>query len=91
MSKQDAESIALEVLNSLVSDSERLGQFLAASGLDPATIRTAASGPGFLAAILDHVASDERLLLAIGDETGLGPERIMSAKQLLSPEADWYP
>jgi hypothetical protein len=91
MSKQDAESIAVHVLNALVADPERLGHFLAASGLDPATIRSAASGPGFLAAILDHVAGDERLLLAIAEETGLRPERIMAAKQCLSPEADWSP
>lgn len=87
----DPEALALKVLNSLVTDPERLGRFLALSGLDPATIRTAAATPGFLPAILDHVAADERLLLTVADEIGVSPEAIMAAQRRLSPDPDWSP
>lgn len=90
-STSDAESVALEVLNALVRDPDRLGRFLSASGLDPATIREAASGPGFLAAVLDHVAADEGLLGEVAGDLGMGPERIMTARAALSPEVEWSP
>ena len=83
--------MAVEVLNALVQDPERLGRFLAVSGLDPATIRVAASGPGFLAAVLDHVASDENLLIGIAGDLRISPERLMKARAVLSPDVEWSP
>ena len=40
----------------------RLGRFLAITGMGPAEIRAASAEPGFLAGVLDYVASDERLI-----------------------------
>jgi hypothetical protein len=37
-------------------------------------LRAAAAEPGFLAAILDHLASDEKLLLAFAAEARQEPE-----------------
>ncbi len=48
----------------LATDPERLGRFLAITGIGPEAIRTAAADPQFLAGVLDHVVSDEPLLLA---------------------------
>ena len=84
-------TLAVIVLNSLTTDPERLGRFLALSGLDPATIREAAGSDGFLPAVLDYVVSDEPLLLDIARETGFAPEAIVAAGRRLSPEADWSP
>ena len=81
----DPDDIALQVLNCLISSPERLSRFLALTGLDPSTIRSAAGQPGFFAAVLDHVASDERLLLEIADESGLAPQAIATARSVLSP------
>ncbi len=91
MTASEAESIALRILDVLVAEPERLGRFLALTGLDPSTIREAAAGPDFLPAILDHVAADESLLLAVAAGTGLPPPAIVEAQRRLSPAADWSP
>lgn len=85
----DPGEIAIEVLNHLISAPDRLSRFLALTGLDPATIRAAARDPGFLAAVLDHVASDERLLLEIANETQIAPDIIAAAQSALSPSSDF--
>jgi hypothetical protein len=84
----DAETVAIRVLNSLAEVPERLGQFLAETGISPQAIREVASSPGFLAAVLDHVAGDETLLVEIAGEIDLPPEAIAAARQTLaSPDA----
>jgi hypothetical protein len=47
-------------------------------------LRAAAAEPGFLAAILDHLASDEQLLLAFSAHAGQHPEAIAKAREILS-------
>ncbi|PZQ11637.1 MAG: DUF3572 domain-containing protein [Ancylobacter novellus] len=76
-----ADEIAARALAFLAGDPERLGRFLALSGLDPSTIRSAAQDPGFLPAVLDHILSDERLLLDFADAEGLPPEAVGRARQ----------
>ncbi len=43
------------------------------SGIGPAEIRAAASEPGFLAGVLEHLIADEALLTAFAAETGFEP------------------
>lgn len=86
--REEADGIAVRALSALAGDGERLGRFLQASGLDVGTLRAAASEPGFLAAVLDHLAADEDLLVEVAREIGASPERVMAARQVLSPEAD---
>ena len=85
--KAGAEAIAVEALGFLAADQERLRRFLELSGLLPSKIRAAAAEPGFLAGVLDHVAADERLLLALAEATAKRPELIMAARHVLSPAA----
>lgn len=87
----DPEIVAIDVLNRLISDPVRLERFLAMTGLDPSTIRGSAANPGFLAAVMDHVVADERLLLEIASEADLDPREIAAAQARLSPEPDWEP
>ncbi len=91
LSTADAEQTALLVLGRLVSCPDRIGRFLALTGLDPASIRTAATGPGFLAAVMDHAMGDEDLLLALAAELDVTPDRLAGAQAVLSPVADWSP
>lgn len=88
LSTAESQDIATSVLGRLAADAERLGRFLLATGLDPTRIRAAAASSGFTAAVLDHVAGDEALLIGIAGELGCPPERIMAARRVLSPEAD---
>jgi hypothetical protein len=79
-----AEDIAIKALTFLTSDPERLARFLALTGLGPETIRAAAGTPGFLKAVLDHVAGHEELLVAFADEIGTRPETVVAARRLLA-------
>jgi Protein of unknown function (DUF3572) len=79
----DSETLAVQALGFLASDEERLGRFLALTGLGPENLRAAAASPGFLASVLAHVAQDERLLMAFADAAGITPERVGRAAQHL--------
>ena len=85
-----AEDIAIKALTFLTGDPERLARFLALTGLGPETIRAAAGSPGFLKAVLDHVAGHEELLVSLAGEIGTRPETIVAARRLLAApgEAD---
>ena len=82
--RDQAEALAVEGLGFLASDMERLEPFLSLTGLDPSNLRKAAAGPGFLAGVLDHIAGNERLLLAFAAESGRRPEDIARAHAVLS-------
>jgi hypothetical protein len=73
MPKDAAEALAIQALTFIAEDGERLGQFLAATGIGPAQIRAASGEPGFLTGVLDYLAGDESLLAAFADETGFDP------------------
>ena len=85
--RPQAEQIAVKALGLLASDPERLARFLALTGLGPETIRGAAASPGFLGAVLDYVAADEGLLMALVNEMDEKPETIMRARDILAPPA----
>jgi hypothetical protein len=89
LTRDDAEALALAALDFLGREGERIGRFVALSGLDPGDLRKAATEPGFLPGVLDYVAGDEALLVAFAEETGIAPERIGEARHLLAPEADF--
>lgn len=76
LTKEQAEGLAIQALTFIAGDGERLGRFLAVTGIGPTQIRTAAHEPGFLAGVLDYVASDDRLLAAFAGEIGLDPADI---------------
>jgi hypothetical protein len=88
LTKAASESIAIEVLTFLAGNPARRDRFLGQSGLGRDNLRAAAGEPGFLAAILDHLASDESLLLAFAANTGHAPATIAKARDILSPSAE---
>ena len=79
LTQEAAEELAIQALTFIAGDSERLGRFLAFTGIGPAQIRAAAHEPGFLNGVLDHLAGDERLLSAFAAETGVDPAQIGKA------------
>ena len=82
--KDQAESLAIAAVAFLAADDERLGRFLALTGLDPMGLRAAAAQPGFLAGVLDHLGSDETLLLAFATHAGIDPAEVDRARVSLS-------
>lgn len=83
--KAGAEDLAVRALTFLAAEDDRLRRFLDLSGLQPGGVRAAASSPGFLAGVLDYVAADETLLLAMAEAVAEPPESIMAARETLSP------
>src|SRR5256885_17053807 len=74
ITRKIAESLAIQALGFMAGDPERLGAFLAATGIGPEMIRKAAADPAFLAGVLDHVAAGEALLLAGAEHAGVTPQ-----------------
>ncbi len=56
--REAAEALAIAALSFLAAEPERLGGFLALTGIGPESIRDAAGEPHFLAGVLDHVVSE---------------------------------
>ena len=83
-SREAAEVLAIQALNFLATEPERLGRFLALSGLGPESIRAAAAESGFLAGVLAHLAEDETLLVAFAAEAGVKPAEVDRARRLLA-------
>ena len=76
-----AEELAAQSLAFLTSDPARLNRFLADSGMDPQqlAVSLAEGGSGILAAALDHIVSDESLLLVFASDIRRKPEEIKTA------------
>jgi hypothetical protein len=81
--REAAEVLAIQALAFLAEEPERLGAFLAASGIGPDAIRDAAREPGFLGGVLDHMLGNESLLVAFADSAGLNPASIARARREL--------
>jgi hypothetical protein len=82
--RKEAEALAIQALTFIAGDGERLGRFLAVTGIGPTEIRTAAREPGFLGGVLDYVASDERLMADFVSETGLDPADVERGRTMLA-------
>jgi hypothetical protein len=78
-----AEALAIAALSFLANDEDRLGAFLALSGLGPESLRSAAGEPQFLLGVLDHVVSDEKLLLDFAEHEGVDPFDVTRARHAL--------
>ena len=84
ITRKIAEKLAIQALGFMAGEPERLGVFLAATGIGPEMIRKAAADPSFLAGVLDYVVANEPLLLAVADHAGLAPQDIEHAQAVLS-------
>ena len=85
---EQAENVAIAALSFIAADPERLGDFLAVTGIGPGDIRAAARAPLFLAGVIGHISGNESILLAFADEIGLPPAEIARARRILGG-ADW--
>lgn len=83
MDADQAETIALSGLAFLAEDPQRLGRFLALTGIGPQELRARAQTPRVLAAVLDHLMHDESLLLVFAASLSVKPELIAPAHALL--------
>ena len=84
ITREIGENLAIQALAFMAQDPELLGRFLAVTGVGPEMIRKAAADPEFLAGVLDHVAGDEKLLVAVAQHAGVSPETVERAHLALN-------
>lgn len=82
--RETAEMLAIQALSFIAEEPERLGRFLAVTGLEAQSLRDAAREPNFLLGVLDHLAGDERLLTEFASQHELPPETVTRARDLLA-------
>ena len=82
--REVAEIVAVQALSFIAGDPERLGLFLAESGIGPETLRTAAADPHFLASVLDFVLRDDATVKAFAEVSQLHPTNVAAAHQALT-------
>jgi len=82
--REVAEIVAIQALSFVAADPERLGLFLAESGIGPETLRSAAADPRFLASVLDFILRDDSTVKAFANTTQLHPTNIAAAHQVLN-------
>ena len=86
--REVAEIVAIQALSFIAGEPERLGLFLAESGIGPETLRNAAADPRFLASVLDFVMRDDATVRAFANVSQLHPTNIAAAHQALN-DPDW--
>jgi uncharacterized protein DUF3572 len=86
--REVAEIVAIQALSFVAGEPERLGAFLAETGIGPETLRNSAADPRFLASVLDFVLRDDATVKAFASASQLHPTNIAAAHQALS-DPDW--
>jgi len=81
--REVAEIVAIQALSFIAGDPERLGLFLAESGIGPESLRAAAADPRFLTSVLDFVMRDDATVKAFAAASELHPTNIAAARQAL--------
>jgi hypothetical protein len=82
--REVAEIVAVQALSFIAGEPDRLGLFLAESGIGPETLRHAAADPRFLASVLDFVMRDDATVKAFASVSQLHPTNIAAAHQALN-------
>ena len=82
--REVAEIVAVQALSFIASEPERLGLFLAESGIGPESLRAAAADPRFLASVLDFIMRDDATVKAFASVSQLHPTNIAAAHQALN-------
>ncbi len=83
LDRAGAEALAAEALAFVAEEPDRLGRFLALSGLSPESLRRRIGEPAFLGGVLDFLLGDEALLVAFAERQGLAPGLPAIARRLL--------
>jgi uncharacterized protein DUF3572 len=83
MDRSAAETLALKALAFLAGDGETLNRFLALSGLHLEDLRERVEDPLLLAAVLDFMLGDDKLLTAFAASEGTDTTLVHAARRAL--------
>ncbi|MCK0210028.1 DUF3572 domain-containing protein [Starkeya koreensis] len=79
-----AREVSLGALGFLAGDPERIGPFLAESGLSPADLRGVAGSTAFHVALLDYLINRQDLLVDYAGGAGIDPGHVVAAREILA-------
>lgn len=79
-----AREVAIGILGFMAADPERIGPFLAESGLSPADLRSVAGSTAFHVALLDHLINRQDLLLDYAAQAKIDPGHVVAAREILA-------
>jgi hypothetical protein len=82
-----AQTMALQGLAFLAEQPDRLQRFASVTGLDLGELRARADAPDLLAAVLEHLAGDESLLLVFAASRGIAADAVAPAIARLQAHA----
>jgi hypothetical protein len=88
LKRDNAETLAINVLAFLAARPEELARFLDLAGLGPGNLRSAAADPVFLGGVASFLLQDEALLLAFAAEASLPPATVAAAARTLLGDGD---
>jgi hypothetical protein len=83
MDRSEAETLALKALAFLAREGEILNRFLALSGLNPQDLRNRADDPLLLAAVLDFLLGNDKLLVTLAQSEGIDAKVVHAARRAL--------
>ena len=83
MTPEAAEVLALQALAHVAGDDDLSGAFMGASGLSPSDMRTGATDPAFLAAVLEFLTQRDDWVMAFCDGRGLPYDAPLRARYAL--------
>jgi Protein of unknown function (DUF3572) len=79
-----AEQLAIAALAFIAAEHDRFARFVDLSGITVDSIRAFAHEPDFLAGVLDHLVSDEALLVTFAAENEIDPHDVLATRDLLA-------
>src|SRR5262249_11657825 len=82
--REVAEIVAIQALSFVAGEPERLGLFLAETGIGPETLRSAAKDPHFLGQVLAFVMRDDATAKAFAGAAKPPPTNIAASHQALN-------
>jgi hypothetical protein len=83
LTRERAETLALEALAFLAGNPEALGRFLGSSGIEASELRRRASDPDMLRAIIEFLLADDALAGDFCRDRGMDPRDLHKANHVL--------
>ena len=81
--RENAETMALLMVQFLLGDDERTDGFFDTSGLSPDDLRAGVTDPAFLGGVMDYLLSREDLLVVFCEEQQIDPMMPLRVRQAL--------
>ena len=86
---KSADDTAIAILTWLASEPELMSRFLALSGTDLASLRSAVGDPGFMGGLVAFLMDHEPTLMAFCTATQTSPEEVVRAHHIFSGPRDF--